>query len=131
MKVYVAARFEQAAEVKKIYDKLKRASFVISCDWTIHRNVEEAGLDGLGKQAYAVDDINGVQTCDALLLLHTVSGGQGKFVELGAALALNKKCIVIKKAPAKDCIFFYLPDITVVEGVEEALLALEKWRSQN
>ena len=131
MKVYVAARFEQAKEVEAIHDKLKRAGFEIVSDWTQHKDVDEAKLDGLGKQAYAVSDLCGVKACEVLLLYHTVSGGQGKFVEFGAALALDKKCIIIHPVGVKDSIFFYLPDVEIVRSVPEALLALEKWRTKS
>lgn len=128
MKVYVSARFEQADEVRLIQEKLKRASFEIAYDWTQQKDVKEAQLDQLGRQAYAMADFRGVQECDALILFHTVSGGQTKFVELGLALALGKKCIVVAGPGVKDCIFFYLPGIKIVESVENALLGLGHWR---
>jgi nucleoside 2-deoxyribosyltransferase len=71
----------------------------------------------LERQYIAIQDMVGVKECDVLVLLDEAIGW-GCYVEMGAALALGKKVIVV--SPHKLQVFFYHPNVYCVEDVEGA-----------
>lgn len=93
MRIYVAAKFEMKALVASLYHYLKRAGHVITYDWL--------GAPDQPSAAVAYDEIEGVRTADAVVVVaHPL--GCGLWVELGAALALGKRVLLIGDT---DCPF--------------------------
>jgi len=135
VKIYVASKFENSPAVREAHAALRDDGHVITHDWT-SENAE--ALAGKALEAYlqgcAEKDVEGVLTCDALLLLNhqLMAGG---FAEFGMAIAANKFIVVIDgKHPLKPrCIFFHLVHVHHVADLEEArkvLLAHELFLHQ-
>src|SRR5471030_1765684 len=95
MKIYVASKFENIHEVKRVINLLRGSGHEITADWTTHEHVQPV-TDGNRELAmkYAVEDLNGTKTCDIFILLTTQANGVGSTTEFGAALlssVMNKK----------------------------------------
>lgn len=100
-KVYVAAKFTEKDRVRALYTALKEAGHTITFDWTTGEVV------GNELEAFraAQNDLAGVHDADVVVLLpHAYS--RGAYVELGYALALNKKIIVVGGPEYRDLSVF-------------------------
>lgn len=128
-KVYVAARFDQKLEVVEVYDRLRSAGFVISRDWTRHACIPfkiETGKKVYRSnpdlaRIYSIEDIQGVIDADYFILLANIPNGQGKFIELGAAISLKKICYVFLPKGRKDCLFYYHPSVEIYDNIESMI----------
>ena len=121
MKVYVAAKFQQKARVRAIYDGLRAFGHTVTHDWTHEDEGERTGkelTDYLTR--CAEDDVAGVKEADVIILLPHV-GGRGLWVEFGLALSDPEKRIVVVHAPDVNCIFFNLPGVVIVETDQDAV----------
>jgi hypothetical protein len=123
--VYVAAKFEEAGLARSVMNILEDQGYDITHDWT-DESVE--GLSGTGVanllQEAAVDDIQGVQSSDVVVLLHN-DKLWGACWEAGAALGLNKPVIVIGAHLAPERIFYWHPDVLHVPHIDGALALLK------
>ena len=87
MKFYIASKLENYEQVKYLAGKLKSAGWIQTYDWTVHGSVKEVSIEALkevGKKEY-----NGVKEADVLIVL--TPQGRGAHVELGMAIAFNKR----------------------------------------
>lgn len=136
MRIYVAGKWQEKAQVRKVQAALVEAGHKITFDWT----QDNLGYDEpLGKdwvQIYskwynpadladqAHNDLVGVQTCDAIVICamnpHKYSG---TLCEMGIALGCQHPVYIIG-----DCldhnIFTWLSWVKVVDSVEEVIDAL-------
>ncbi len=118
MRVYVGAKFEDAPRARALMTRLEENGHVITYDWTKH---EPSTPKDMLYQC-AVNDLEGVVSCDVFMLLwHPAL--KGGLVELGAALALRKGVIVIGAPHPNDqpCVFFHDPSILFDESVDVTL----------
>ena len=122
MKIYVAAKFEEAERVQRVYALLRNRGFKITHDWT----TEDASLyEGEAKAAYkrqcAMNDYFGVCYADAVLVLNhgLLYGGAA---EMGMAIALHKPVFVVG-SEIRENIFFHMgpPHITICSSLPDAL----------
>lgn len=107
MKIYVAAKFEDAPRVREVYAILRAHNIEITHDWTGEDIAKAQGPDGRAyKRACATGDLNGVMTADAVLVLNhpLLYGGAA---EMGMALAVGIKVFVVG-AERRENIFFNL-----------------------
>ena len=140
MKIYVAGKWKEREKVKSIMDIFEARGHIITCDWTKHiapeRN-ERVGGNGIftkdydwsknvdwahnGHKTYAEEDLEGVKTCDVLVayMLDSDVCYKGAWIEIGIALGLDKKVIIIGKEVTS--VFLSLPNIIVVSCKEDAL----------
>lgn len=124
MLVYVASKFENTKVVKSAYAALRESGHTITHDWT-----EESaeGLTGEALHVYleecAKKDMEGVQKCDALLLINHPNGC-GMYTELGIALALDKFIVVIDGKNPPHNIFFNLNQVVHAHSLETAVKIL-------
>ena len=76
-------------------------------------------------EKYALEDLADVAAADVLFVINPEgwenSGTGGRHVELGYALALGKRIVLLG---ARSNIFHYISSITVVSTMEEALMIL-------
>lgn len=86
MKIYVAARFYDKKKVKKIYNALEDHGHKIVGDWTWHKKYTPYSKHGEEVKKYAIEDINGIRSCDIFILLTSTEAGAGSSTELGAAI---------------------------------------------
>ena len=121
MKIYVAAKFEEASRAHEVMAQLRAAGHIITHDWTGEAVGDRTGdvLESYLRRC-AEADINGVFEADLLLLLNHPAG-KGIFVELGAALVLSKPVIVVDRERAPNNIFFHMTECDHVRTIDEAL----------
>lgn len=110
LKVYVASPFGEFPRTRRVQSRLIEIGCKITHDWTIgaEKAKPESELTMVERRKYAKEDRNGVRDCDVFALLTSVdpSKGCGMWVELGMAIALpNRPVIVISGAQRMRTIF--------------------------
>lgn len=144
LKIYVAGKWKEREQVKKIMEMLEARGHVITCDWTKHIAPEGVTKDhekGLfnksydwsknvdwaqnGHKTYAEKDLEGVRNCDILIAYMPDPDiwYKGAWIEVGLALGFDKKVIIIGNNITT--VFLGLPNITVVQFKEEALTIID------
>ena len=119
MKYYLAARFPRRAEMKKIAKRFSKALPGSECvaRWVF------GGEKGLNRQQIAQLDLHDVKRADTLFIFTYPRGepqpGGGRFVEMGYALALNKRVIVIGDY---ENVFCHTPGVQVFRDLEQYLM---------
>lgn len=90
MKIYVAAKYPSKAIAERVAKTLEGDGHTITHKWW---DVEESGtlqtMERANMRRYASDDLVGVITADAVVVLVPDEGGVGMWVEAGAALGRN------------------------------------------
>ena len=135
MKIYCAGKWKEREKVKSIMDMFEARGHTITCDWTKHIAPENIDKDHdwaqNGHKTYAEEDLEGVRNCDVLVAYIPDPDicYKGAWVEVGIALGLDKKVIIIGKGIAT--VFLGLPNIVVVDYKEEALEFINKYDSYN
>ncbi|WP_042220930.1 hypothetical protein [Oceanobacillus manasiensis] len=121
MKYYIASGFKNKTSVQAVSQFLSSRGHVNTYDWTLNERadtVEQLGRIGtLEKQAVA--------DCDFFILY--LPGGKGSHVELGLALAYDKKVFIYSEkgfSPEEASSFYF------VEGVHHVFGDLEKLFSE-
>jgi len=110
VKFYIASKLENAARVRELAEILKSWGWKHTYDWTEHGRV--LGREAL--QSVAAEELAGVIRADLITIL--LPGGKGTHVELGLALAYEKKIVLYSENPALfdpgsnlTCSFYWLP----------------------
>lgn len=150
MKIYVAGKWAPTAAgmepIRAAQRAVLAAGHTVTHDWTsVEGTTDQTGWDAATRRAFrakcAALDIDGVRTADAVvaLMTDTAYSYRGTFTELGAALGLGKRVLVVTPAAlrlssgsdapaltaATNC-FYEHPSVEHVETVEEALSRLVK-----
>ena len=113
---FVSGKFEDRANIRLLQQKLRDMGYEIVEDWTNHEYTDKGY-----PVEYAEADILGVKKCDVYVGRFIADYNyKGAFVEMGAAIALNKDVCVIGHA-ADSCIFVYHPRVKRFESEEEFL----------
>jgi hypothetical protein len=120
MKVYIAASFPRQKEAQELGEKLEKLGFEITSYW--HQGAERNSEYHSG--ARALRDKLAVERCELFIELvgDNLSRG-GRHCELGLALSLNKKVILI--GSIDDCIFTNLPYLPRFNNIESFLNTLK------
>ena len=128
MKFYIATSLLRAKDHNIVRDALLDLGHTITYDWTTHGNVKCTTIENLKRVSQ--NELLGVKKADILIVL--IPGGQGTHVELGAALATNKKIILLSQEekyflPCKDtCAFYHDPNcIHVVSSLDNLIPLIE------
>lgn len=125
MKCYIATAFANKSGFHEMRELLEKNGHEITVDWTVH---SADGLEGEEREAFlsqcAAEDFLGVYEAEALVFLPEPNMG-GAYVELGLALGLFKRVVVVNphRDGIRDCIFYHLP---VVPGVIEVVKTKEE-----
>jgi hypothetical protein len=119
MRVYVAGKFEERSSIRTLMDALKEQGCSITVDWTVHEYTDiEYPVE------YAIEDVNGVAKCDTYIgLFLNENSYKGALVELGVALGLKKRIMIIGHA-IDSCIFANHPRVEHYDSVSECLGSL-------
>lgn len=118
MRIYVAAKFEEAERARAFMDRVEPGIGRITHDWT---NEDPATPEAL-LAGCASKDVQGAATADAVVLLwHPAL--QGGLVEIGVALGLGITVVIVGAPAAARCIFFRLCQRVETEDQALALLA--------
>ena len=118
MKIYVSSILNNHEMARKLIDKLKDIGHEITFDWT-----RESKSDSDNYSAIASNEIKGVVESDVVIAL--LPGGRGSHIEIGSALALNKKVILWSDEPEKyfdiknTCVFYFHPNVIRLHEYEE------------
>ncbi len=114
MKIYVAGKWSESKGVKKVMEMLESRGHIITLDWTGHVHPDKS-------KEYAIEDIKGVRECDVLVACMWTPDifYKGCWVEIGAALALDKKVVIIGHEVSS--VFLGHPNVHVFNFKEEAL----------
>jgi hypothetical protein len=124
-RIYVASKFENKQAVRVAQRMLVANGHEITFDWTVHDStlIPLAERERYLKEC-AMNDLHGVIEADAILLL-CHPNMKGAYVELGAALAMGRRILVVAPDLTSTNIFFHLPCVEVYDTVENAVRALE------
>ena len=123
MNVYVATKWENKDGARAAMATMRAAGHTITHDWTA---VEEAGAN---LAECAIDDVDGVERADVLLLIPH-AGIKGAWVEMGVAIANFIPVLIIDNPWARKCIFEHLPGVVHVADVEAAIAWLAEYQGQ-
>lgn len=110
MKIYVAASSKEIPRARAVMDALEKVGHTITHDWTTSVDMYRDDVTESQLTVCAIDDYYGVVWADCLLLLAPMTPSTGSWVELGLALAANKR-VIVAGGNAKQCIFFSHPDV--------------------
>lgn len=115
MKIFVAGKMEDADIIVDIMNDIEDSGHTVTCDWI------DLAKRKVGRERYAVENIEGVRNCDMLIAyMVTEYIYRCQFAEIGMALIENKPVIIIGKM-FEDCIFRHHPFVTVVDDIGSAL----------
>ena len=120
MKIYVASHDQ--AEAKKIASELMRAGHVITSTWLDQPFLQTTDHTEDECREIALRDCEEIRRSDALVLLSQEDECPGgKFVEVGIALGLLKKIVVIGH---RENMLMWHPSIMIVNTVRDVLEVL-------
>lgn len=124
MKVYVAAKFQEKVEVRRLYKKLLAEGHTITHDWLNHKFIKPYHKNARLARKYATADIEGVKKAD-VFIMRGDEKGTGMNTELGAAIlsniAFGRPIIyVIVKGETPNA-FYYHPSVNLVKNEADAL----------
>ncbi len=130
MKIYLAARYSRAAEMRKARQRIENADHTVTSTW-IDQKSEEIPLDTLNANPtahaqYALRDLYDLLDSEAVISFTSIRGGGrgGRHIEFGIALHSNKRLIIIGP---RENVFHTLLAVDVYPDLDNALRALEPW----
>ncbi len=90
MKIFIAGSINNISSIKKLMKIIEAAGHIIVHDWT-------GQFDEKRKQEFCLKDIEGIRECDVFIacMEHCKISCKGTLIEIGIALALDKKIIII------------------------------------
>ncbi len=116
MKFYVAGKFQDRKNVRKLMDKIQDLGHAITYDWTI----DEEGAEGY-PILNTINDTRGVLICDVFVGRFIEENDyRGALCELGMAIIENKRILIIGNG-ANGCIFVHHPNCLRFESELECL----------
>src|SRR6185437_4607139 len=102
MKVYYAGKLSETKIINEVQKWFEQKGHIITHDWTKNEGVTDGKVlkeeeKNLSRQKSAGLDIDGVKNCDLLfvLMLDSKYAYRGTFTEIGCALGLGKKIIIV------------------------------------
>jgi len=135
IRVYVATGFERASTAFWYGRRLQALGCEWTYDWT-ERALERAGLGNEAPEV-SIDELRELgeaeldAVCRADVVLVLLPGGRGTHVEMGAALALGKRIVLLPEQVGPGtlgelfpCPFYRHPAVEVVAGPDEAIAAV-------
>lgn len=121
MKFYVASGFQNKEQVRNVSANLKKFGWHHTYDWT--QNKRANTLEDL--QQIGILEKEAVAEADIVIVL--LPGGKGTHIELGLAIAGNKKIFLY--SPDADVLnmettstFYHLPEVEIGTGTIESLI---------
>lgn len=113
MKFYIATSLSRVTAHHTVRDSLKQMGHEISYDWTLHGSVKSVSKERL--KEVALLELQGVSEADFIVVL--LPGGNGTHLELGFALAKEKRVFLHSEDPLlfelgpQTNAFYHHPDI--------------------
>lgn len=125
-RVYLAGRFSRRDEFKRLADAITAAGHEVTSRWLYsndhHLKLDRGHLSAVAAAARDLEDVRAATVCIAFTEEPAGPQGRGgRHVELGAALALGMRVIVVGDP---EHIFHLLPGVLQVGSDDDALAAL-------
>lgn len=98
MRYYIASRLENAPRVKELKHILDANGWHHTYDWTVHGSVQNEGSHII--REVAEREAEGVGTANVVIVL--LPGGRGTHTELGIALGLNLRVVLLSETAEID-----------------------------
>lgn len=121
MKIYLAAMYQWIDKMKVEREKFRAAGFEITADWIESDAVNQAR----SRHENATLDLEGVKRADAFVLytlpIGTMFSSGGRMTELGYAIALNKRIILVGP---RENVFCHLDNIREFSTSEDVIAHL-------
>jgi nucleoside 2-deoxyribosyltransferase-like protein len=124
MRVFISGKVGQEDDTQAVMSALTALGHVVTFDWTSIAHLRPYEVNREDSSRAAVEELAGVQSADVLVLL-SHERGVGMFVELGAALALNKPVLVLTRGPMRT-MFLAHPLVTTVIAVDDLLAKIDE-----
>ncbi len=126
-RVYLAGRFSRRDEFKAIAEQISAAGHEVTSRWLYsedhHLELDRRQLPAVAAAARDLDDVRAATVCIAFTEEPDGPQGRGgRHVELGAAIALGLRVIVVGDP---EHIFHLLPSVAQVGSVDDALAVLD------
>ena len=122
--VYLAGPWANRDEVRQAREQLQRAGIQVNAQWLDVEMKEGAGdtaesqaAAGYDMAAEAKRDLDDIDDSDMIVVMN-LQKSEGKAVEQGLALERGMPVVVVGR---RTNVFQYLPQVTVVETLEEAI----------
>lgn len=114
--IYIASSLLKAEEVMSWQDRFRKIDILPTYDWAkmYKRSIPPSPIDML----------QAVRAADVIVVL--LPGGRGAHVELGVALGLHKKIILVQPSLENTIVFYKSPGIESVPTMEDAFNAVIK-----
>lgn len=111
MKIYIATEAERIDEFNKIKDAIEKYGHTVSHNWTL--------CTGEPDELKSRFDISAIKRSKMLIAL--MPGGRSLHVEIGAALALDIKVIIIgdQRVDGKKCVMYSHNLVSSVENIDD------------
>lgn len=129
--IYVAGSVKyNKARIQDIIDVLAYTGWRVTYDWT-RINQEKLNDNDAYRQQVIQEELWGIKQADAFVLV--LPPGRGAHVELGYALALNKKIFILAQDPKQldEVLIYKKASFTVCYSITELLQSLDraaKWK---
>jgi nucleoside 2-deoxyribosyltransferase len=120
MKIYLAGPWKHRTTAKDVAQQLRDAGHKITSRWHDIWALLEESHDPLVMEQEADCDLSDVESADIVVVLN-IEKSEGKAVEQGFALGLGIPIVVIG---AHSNVFHWLPEVTVVKDLEDAIAYL-------
>lgn len=125
-RIYIAGRFSRRHEFKRLAEALTANGHAVTSRWLYSEDHHaDLGENPRGAALAAVEDLEDVRGATVCIAFTEEPGARqgrgGRHVEVGAALALGIRLIVVG---SPEHIFHVMPDATHVATAEEALAVL-------
>jgi nucleoside 2-deoxyribosyltransferase len=130
LKVYIAADYARKDEVRALAEALEGRGVKCTSTWAFMPSDQEGGVGATATSpgyaaAMAAQDLDDVGSSDAFVQLTTGEYCRGgRQVELGMAMALGKRVIVVGP---REHVFHWHPRVTVVDHWEVAEALIYDW----
>lgn len=122
--LYLAAPWDMREQAKEVRTLFQQAGWTVTSNWLDWPNDHEPTDDELQHEAIA--DLADIASSDLLVVLNWQARGEetsGKAVETGYALAKGIPVIIVGE---RSNVFHFLPYVTVVATLKDALLAANR-----
>ena len=119
MKIFLSARYSKRDELRAIRNALAAEGYTIcsrwlDTEWELNTNNRSSAAPPEYREKWAESDLEDVTSCDVFVAFTEESRSNsrgGRHVELGAALILKKRIIVV--GPLEN-IFHHHPDVSTI-----------------
>jgi len=127
MRVYTAGTVEDKERIQLIQKQFRDKGHVIDVDWTTHKWVAEQPKEEQEQlfTEYAIEDVQGVREAEVFILILGNRKSVGAHIELGVALGAKVPHIYIVGQTDDPNLFYFHPNVKVVETIDTVLGELE------